>query len=214
MKKILPSLDEHLLTTIFKIAILITTAIALIVAYKLRWASGHPPGIAFIHTVPVSWLVIMLVIAITYYSLKFIVKKYDSFGDTDLQYTYSITVSCLYFLYLLLDGTYMMTAKYFIYYLGTKMYLPDISLIKIIIIIMAYLLLALTALKKRWARMLTILFLILPLPLFVHDLYLTVSNTYKVLEIRHTKYIIISTLSIWIIYDYLYNEKVKLYFTK
>jgi len=206
MKKILPSFDDHLSLTIFKILALIATAIVLVAIGVLLPAGGHPPGIALVPIAAGIWILVMIVMTITYYSLKYFAKKNESISKPNMHYTYSIVLAGVYFMYLFIDSIYSLMP----YALYT---VPGISLYKILTLLITYIVLVGTVVRKKWARILTVILLILPMILILYSLWIA-GGRIGGFSFGLVMFLVTTVLSIWVVYEYMTNEKVKLYFSR
>lgn len=203
--KILPSLNDDLQVTLFKVAALLGTAPALIAIAVLLPAGGHPPGVVFVPMVAGIWLMLMLVLTAVFFSLKLLSDKGPVPPDTHIRYTVTIAVAGIYFLYLLLDSIYRMmpVAIYTVpgHYTG-----------KIVTLVVSYVILAGTVQRRKWARIATIIVLLIPMLLLVFRL-ISVDGRIGGMSLMLIRLMVMNVISIWIVYAYLTSDRIKTYFS-
>lgn len=209
MKKIIPSLKEPLYVTVSKIAVIITTTMATLAIAILLPADGHPPGILFIPMVLIIWLASIAAIVLMRYTLKLLASN----SSTNKQYTVTILISNVLFLYILLNTFYTMMP--FSVYVGMPFAFyvyPGVSIDKILVSIFSYLVLAGTVSHKNWARFLTVILLSLPIFLFLYRLF-SAGVSFGEFNIKIIFLLMAFSIFVWIIYDYLRNKKIAEYFS-
>lgn len=212
---LLPSTRQHLLITLFKIAALLVSGLALIAVAVLLPAGGHPPGIALVPLVGLAWLAIMGPIVVLCLGLVPLVGRANLSAEANPRYTLAIILVSLYFLHLCVAALVQMLPIPIVRHIPIWIWLhlpPGASLIPIIVAAVSYTLLAGTALRKRWARTASIVVLLIPVLLKFLALYAVGGRTGGLSGLLLVV-ALPTVVSGILIYQYLSNKKIKAYFS-